>query len=67
MGMKVLRRAALPFLFLVLFVASSWAVEIRGRSSTQFLWFNDYYNGRQVELAQYLRFAATNIDQAADF
>jgi len=42
-------------------------MEIRGRSSTQFLWFNDFYNGRQIELAQYLRFAATNLDKAGKF
>ena len=51
----------------LLCVANGWAVEIRGRSSTQFLWFNDYYNGRQIEFAQYLRVAATNIDQAGKF
>src|SRR3989304_6402817 len=66
-GMKVIRRLLLLLLISLLWVVSSWALEIRGRSSTQFLWFNDYYNGKQVEFAQYLRFAATNIDQAGKF
>ena len=67
MGTKVLRRLLLLLLIPLLGTANGWAAEIRGRSSTQFLWFNDYYNGKQVEFAQYLRFAATNIDQAGKF
>jgi len=38
-------------------------VEIRGRARRSFAGSTDYYNGRQVELAQYLRIAATNIDK----
>src|SRR3972149_7189773 len=67
MGTKVLRRLLLLLLIPLLGTANGWAAEIRGRSSTQFLWFNDYYNGKQVEFAQYLRFAATNIDRAGKF
>lgn len=67
MGRKVWRCLSLLLLISLVFAAGSWAVEIRGRSSTQFLWFNDYYNGRQIELAQYLRFAATDIDKEGKF
>jgi len=66
MGIKGL----LPlFLCISLLSAStSWAAEIRGRSSTQFLWFNnDFYSGRQVELAEYLRLSITDIDKAGKF
>ena len=52
----------------LLSATTGWAAEIRGRSSTQLLWFNyDYENGRQVELAQYLRLSITNIDKAGKF
>ena len=44
-----------------------WSAEIHGRSSTQLLWFNDFYNGRQVELAEYLRLSITNIDKEGKF
>jgi len=47
---------------LLLLPATAWSVEFHGTSSTQFLWFNDFYNGRQYELAQYLRFSVTKID-----
>lgn len=67
MGMKVFKRVLLLLLVSLLCVANSWAVEFRGRSSTQFLWFNDFYNGRQIEFAQSLRVAATNIDKAGKF
>src|ERR1035437_2099860 len=64
---KALRRVLFLLVVSLLFVANSWAVEIRGRSSTQFLWFDDFYNGKQIELAQYLRVAATGIDAAGKF
>ena len=67
MVIKVLRRVLFLLLVSLLGVASGWAVEIRGRSSTQLLWFNDYYNGRQIEAAQYLRLSATGIDKAGKF
>lgn len=60
MGMKGLLR-----LILILSLATattSWAVELKGRSSTQVLSFLDFYNGRQVEVAEYLRFSLTGID-----
>lgn len=67
MGKKVWRCLSLLLLISLVCAAGSWAVEIRGRSSTQFLWFNDFYNGRQIELAQYLRIAATDIDKDGKF
>jgi len=67
MAVKALRSVLLLLLLSFFCYTSSWAVEIRGRSSTQFLWYNDFYNGRQIDFAQYLRIAATNIDQAGKF
>jgi len=67
MGMKAWRVLSYLLLISLLCAANAWALEIRGRSSTQFLWFNDYYNGREIELAQYLRFAVTNIDKDGKF
>lgn len=62
MGVKWLIRL---LLFLSLLTAStSWGAEIRGRSSTQLLWFDDFYNGRQSELAEYLRLSVTGLDKA---
>jgi hypothetical protein len=67
MGLKVLRCILLLQIGLFLLIADSGAMEVKGRSSTQFYWFNDYYNGRQIEFAQYLRVAATGIDKAGKF
>ena len=62
MGMKALMRL---ILFLSLATATSaWAVDLHGRSSTQVLSFLDFYNGRQIEVAEYLRFSLTGIDNA---
>jgi hypothetical protein len=44
------------------------AAEIHGRSSTQFLWFNDIFTERsQQEIAQYLNIGITKIDKAGKF
>lgn len=51
----------------LLTTGNGWSAELHGRSSTQMLWFNDFYNGRQVELAQYLRLSITNIDKDGKF
>lgn len=67
MGLKAWRVLSYLLLVLPLCAADVRALEIRGRSSTQFLWYNDYYNGRQTELAQYLRIAATDIDKDGKF
>lgn len=48
--------------------ATGWAAEIHGRSSTQFTSFtNEFNDGRQVELGEYLRVGITNIDSAGKF
>ena len=44
--------------------AQGWCADLHGRSSTQLLWFNDFNNGRQTELAEYLRLSVTGIDKA---
>lgn len=38
----------------VLSASTGFAAQIHGRSSTQLIWFNDFYTGRQVELVEYL-------------
>ncbi len=46
----------------------SWAVDIHGRSSTQFLSFiNDFNNRRETDIAQYLLLNVTNIDKEGKF
>jgi hypothetical protein len=66
MGIKGVSHLLLPLLLLT--AASSWAAEIHGRSSTQLTWFNNDFNeGRQVELGEYLRLGITNIDKAGKF
>jgi hypothetical protein len=57
-------------LFMSLLAAtSSLAAEIHGRSSTQYMSFNNELlnDKRQTELAEYLRFSITNIDKAGKF
>jgi len=48
----------------LLFTASvAWSAELHGRSSTQYLWFTDYFTGnKQAEFGQYLSLSATKID-----
>lgn len=65
MGVKGLIRTLL--LLSLLSGSAAWSAEIHGRSSTQLLWFNDFINGRQVELAQYLRLSVTRIDMDDKF
>lgn len=44
-------------------ISSATAAEVHGRSSTQLLWYNDIFDGsKQTDLAQYLSFAATDLD-----
>jgi hypothetical protein len=46
----------------------SWAVDIHGRSSTQFLTFiNDFNNHRETDIGQYLLLNITNIDKDGKF
>ncbi|MCM0082537.1 hypothetical protein L4X63_13135 [Geomonas sp. Red32] len=63
MGMKGLSTTLLCLLLLP--AAAGWAGEIHGRSSTQFQSFNNELTDdrREIELAEYLRFAATGLDK----
>lgn len=64
MGIKGVSHLLLPAMML-LTATSGWAADIHGRSSTQLTWFNNDFNeGRQVELGEYLRVGITNIDKA---
>lgn len=66
MGVKWLSRTLLLCSLLV--AGNAAAVEIHGRSSTQFLWFNDIFTERsQQEIAQYLSFGVTGIDKEGKF
>ena len=66
MGVKWLLRMLLLCSLLV--TTNSMAAEIHGRSSTQFVWFNDIFtNKTQDELGQYLQLGITNIDKAGKF
>ena len=48
--------------------APAWGAEIHGRSSTQFMFFqNELLERRQSELAEYLRIAITKIDKDGKF
>ena len=52
----------------LLSATSAWAAEIHGRSSTQFVWFNNIFNdNKQFEIAQYLQLGITKIDSAGKF
>ncbi len=47
----------------LLSVSSAFAAEFHGRSSTQYLWFNNILNDqKQAEFAQHLSFSLTDID-----
>ena len=67
MGMKGLSRWLL--LLILLTASPGWSAEIHGRSSTQFLFFNNEFldNKRQVELGEYLQLSVTNIDKDGKF
>jgi hypothetical protein len=55
-------------LVLLLIPLQSRAVDIHGRSSTQFLSFiNDFNNHREADIAQYLLLNVTNIDKDGKF
>ncbi|HEX9024823.1 MAG TPA: hypothetical protein VF799_13390, partial [Geobacteraceae bacterium] len=61
MGIRGLLRL-LPLILLVS-ATSAEAIEIHGRSSTQFEWFNDIFTNRtQDEISQYLQLSVTKID-----
>jgi hypothetical protein len=47
---------------------TAWAAEIHGRSSTQFVWFNNLFNDqKQTEIGEYLQLSVTKIDSAGKF
>ena len=50
---------------IMLFAASAaWSAEIHGRSSTQFLWFNNVFTEKkQAEFAEYLNLSVSNLDK----
>src|SRR5574340_343554 len=48
----------------LLLASAAWPAEIHGRSSTQFLWYNDIFtDDDQGEFAQYLNLSITKIDK----
>jgi len=52
----------------LLSATTAGAAEIHGRSSTQFVWFNNIFNDRnQSEIAEYLHLNITKIDDAGKF
>ena len=52
----------------LLSATTAWAAEIHGRSSTQFVWFDNVFNdSSQTDIAQYLQLSITKIDQAGKF
>ena len=62
MGIKWFFRmlACIPLLL----ASTAWPVEIHGRSSTQFLWYNDIFTeDEQGEFAQYLNLSITQLDK----
>lgn len=66
MGIKGVLRLLLCMSLLT--ATSGWAAEIHGRSSTQYLWFNDYWTGnKQAEFGEYLNLSITKIDPAGKF
>lgn len=65
MGIKGVLRLLL-YVFL-LSATSGWAADIHGKSSTQLLWFNDFNNGRQIELGEYLQVSVTKLDKDGKF
>ncbi len=62
MGIKWFFRmlACIPLLV----ASTAWPAEIHGRSSTQFLWYNDIFTDeKQAEFAEYLNFSITKLDK----
>lgn len=55
----------LTAIMLLLVSAVAWSAEIHGRSSTQFLWFNNVFTDKkQAELLEYMNLSITNVDKA---
>lgn len=65
--MRVTRVLRLLVGTLLMVPAVGWAAEFHGSTSTELTWFNDFNDGRQVDLSQYLNFSVTNIDPGGKF
>ncbi len=66
MGIKWILRALASIPLLA--ASTAWSAEVHGRSSTQFLWFNDIYTGnKQAEFGEYLNLSITKIDKEGKF
>ena len=66
MGIKASLRTL--FCTALLSATTAGAAEIHGRSSSQFIWFNNIFNdSEQSEIAQYLHLNITKIDDAGKF
>ncbi|MFA7062059.1 MAG: hypothetical protein WC156_14735, partial [Pedobacter sp.] len=49
----------------LLTATTAWSAEVHGRSSTQFLWFNNVFTEKkQAEFAEYLNLSIINVDKA---
>lgn len=63
MGLKRVCRAISALM--VLAAGTAWGAELSGRSSTQFLWYNNEFTDNRVfEAVEYLRLGVTKIDSA---
>src|SRR3990170_4623683 len=62
--MRLVILSALSALLVVVLPLTADSAEVSGRSSTQLLWYNDIVDAsRQADVAEYLRFSVTGIDQ----
>jgi len=63
MGLNRVGKALTALMMLA--AGTAWGAEINGRSSTQFLWYNnDFTDHRVFEAAEYLRVGITKVDPA---
>ncbi len=66
--MGIIRNLLLTLILSVVSTAACYSAEIHGRSSTQFMFFNnELIERRQVQFAEYLRLGITNIDNEGKF
>ena len=66
--MGIPRKLLLSLVFSMVAATACFGAEIHGKSSTQFMFFeNELLERRQVELVEYLRLAITNIDKEGKF
>lgn len=66
--MGIPRKLLLSLFFSTVTATACFGAEIHGKSSTQFMFFeNELIERRQVQLAEYLRLAITNIDKEGKF